>query len=95
MILNELLFDAPQGSDFKIVIQDFGSDLEILMGEVDQSKRLCDPFAPELEGKPWSLGLFLNIAHKIISDHGGKLFLNPEGPSAFPMVIRIPRMIKA
>jgi hypothetical protein len=48
-----------------------------------------------LEDKPWSLGLFLNVAHKIISDHGGKLLLDPEGHSALSMVIRIPRTIKA
>ena len=95
MIFNELLFCLPQGSDINIIIQDFGNELEILMGEAYGNKRLCELFDPELEGKVWSLGLFLNIAYKIISDHGGKLLLDPSAHSAFPMIIRIPRTIKA
>jgi GAF domain-containing protein len=94
IIFKELLLIVPQGSDLKISIQDFGSELEILIGEIDKDRRFCELFDPELQRRPWSLGLFLNIAHKIISDHGGKLLLDPQGPSAFPVIIRMPRNIE-
>ena len=95
MIFKEILLSIPQGSEFKIFMRHCGNDLEIIIGEIGKDRRLCEPFDPELESKPWSLGLFLNIAHKIVSDHGGKLLLDPEGHSAFPILIRIPRTIKA
>lgn len=94
MIFKEILLSIPQGSEFKIFIQHCGNELKILIGEIGKDRRLCEPFDPELESKPWSLGLFLNIAHKIVSDHGGKLLLDPEGHSAFPILIRIPRTIE-
>jgi pSer/pThr/pTyr-binding forkhead associated (FHA) protein len=94
IIFKELLLSVPQGSDLKISIQDFGSELEILIGEIDKDRRFCELFDPELQRRPWSLGLFLNIAHKIISDHGGKLLLDPQGRSAFPLIIRMPRTIE-
>lgn len=95
MVFKEIIFNIPQGSDLKITIQDSGNEIEIIIGEIDKDRCLCEPFARELKGKPWSLSLFLNIAHKILSDHGGKLLLDPEGNSAFPIIMRIPRMIKA
>ncbi len=94
MIFEEVLIGIPQGSEFKIFIQQCGNELEILIGEIGKDRRCCELFNPELESKPFSLGLFLNIAHKIISDHGGKLLLDPEAHSAFPVLIRIPRTIK-
>ncbi len=81
--------------EFKIVIQDCGNELEILMGGTDKNRRFCELFDLELESKPFSLGLFLNIANKIIADHGGKLLLDPDGRAVFPILIRIPRTIKA
>ncbi len=94
MIFKEIIFSLPQGSDFKLVIQDCGNDLEILIGEIDKQRHFRELFDPELKSKPWSLSLFLNIAHKILSDHGGKLLLDPEGYSAFPIIMKIPRTIK-
>jgi pSer/pThr/pTyr-binding forkhead associated (FHA) protein len=94
MIFREIVPGIPQGSEFKILIQHSGIELEILIGEIAENGRFFEPFDPELQRKPWSLGLFLNIAHRIISDHGGKLLLDPEGHSAFPMLIRIPRGIQ-
>jgi hypothetical protein len=94
IIFKELLLSVPQGSDLKIAIRDFGSELDILIGEIDKDRRFCELFDPELQRKPWSLGLYLNIAHKIISDHGGKLLLDPQGPSAFPVIIRMPGTIE-
>ncbi len=95
MIFKEILLSIPQGSEFRIIIRHSDDYLEILIGEIDETQQLCEPFDQELQGKPWSSGLFLNIAHKIIADHRGKLLLDPEGNSAFPVVIKIPRTIKA
>ena len=95
MIFKEILLSIPQGSEFKITIRHSDDDVEILIGEISEIKQLCELFDQELQGKPWSSGLFLNIAHKIIADHQGKLLLDPEGKSAFPVVIKIPRTIKA
>ena len=93
MIFKEIVLSIPQGSEFKIFVQDCGNELEILMGDIGNDRQFCELFDPKLERKPWSLGLFLNMAHKIISDHGGKLLVDPEGNSAFPICIRIPRTI--
>jgi len=90
MLFEEISSSTPQGSQFKMSLQHSGNELEILIGEIDQTGRLCELFDPDLQGKPWGLGLSLNIAHKIISDHGGSLLVDPEGHSALPMLIRIP-----
>lgn len=95
MVFKEIALSIPQGSDFKISIQDSDNELEILFGEIDRDRRLCEPFDPALHEKPWSLSLFLNIAHKILSDHGGKLLLDPLAHSALPIIMRVPRTIKA
>ena len=95
MIFKEILLSIPQGSEFSITIRHSDDDVEILIGEISEIKQLCELFDQELQGKPWGSGLFLNIAHKIIADHRGKLLLDPEGNSAFPVVIKIPRTIKA
>jgi GAF domain-containing protein len=94
MIFQEILFGIPQGSALEMMVQDYGNELEVLIGKGGKGRCFCQPFDPELKGKPWSLSLFLNIAHKILSDHGGKLLLDPEGSSAFPIIMKIPRTIK-
>ncbi len=91
MVFREILFTVPRGSDINIVVRDRGNDLEIVFGETDENTRLYEPFDPELRDKPWSLGLFLNIAYKILSDHGGRLLLDPSAQSAFPVVMRLPK----
>lgn len=93
LIFKEILASRFQGSDFKIVMQDSDNELEILIGETE-NRHFCELFDSELQWKPWSLSLHLNVAHKIISDHGGKLLLDPSAHSAFPIIIRIPRTIK-
>jgi len=93
MILKEFLLSFPKESELKIGIRCPGKELEISIGEMDDNGRLCEVFDGTLQDKPWSLGLFLNIAHKIISDHGGKLLLDPEAHSPFPMLIRLPMTI--
>ena len=92
-IFKETLASSFQGSDFKIVMQDSDNELEILIGETE-NRHFCELFDSELQWKPWSLSLYLNLAHNIISDHGGKLLLDPSAHSAFPKIIRIPRTIK-
>jgi nitrogen fixation/metabolism regulation signal transduction histidine kinase len=93
LILGELHANVPPGPNLPISIGDSDYEIEIVIGEVGSPGRLCDPFAPELAGKPWSLGLFLTMAHKIISDHRGMLLLDAAGHSMVPVVIRLPRTI--
>jgi nitrogen fixation/metabolism regulation signal transduction histidine kinase len=93
LIFHELHSSVPQGSDLTISLRDSEHEIEIAIGGVERPWRLCDAFAPELASKPWSLGLFLTMAHKIIADHRGKLLLDPAGHSLLPMVIRMPRTI--
>lgn len=95
MIFNEILLGIPRGSKFTIFIQDFANELEVLVGEVGENRRSFAPFSSGMQSKPWSLGLFLNIAHKIICDHGGKILLDPQGHAAFPIIIRMPRTVNA
>lgn len=91
MVFKEIVFSTLQGSNLDILIRDSGNDIEIVFGETDKNKRLSEPFDPELKGKPWSTSLFLNIAHKILSDHDGKILLDPLGTAAFPVVMRLPK----
>ncbi|MFH1148070.1 MAG: FHA domain-containing protein [Pseudomonadota bacterium] len=94
MMIREAVPSISQGSRLEVSIRDCGNDIEILVGpETDGPVRLCETSDPELQTKPWSLGLFLNMAHKIIADHGGKLFLDPRSNAAFPILIRLPRMV--
>lgn len=93
LIFHELQASIPQGSSLPISLRDSEHEIEILLGAAEKPGRLCDAFAPELASKPWSLGLFLTMAHKMIADHRGKLLLHPAGHSPLPMVIRIPRTI--
>ena len=94
-MFKEIVLSAPRMSDFEISVHDCGDEVEIVIGEGFNSNRLYELFDPRLQKKPWSLGLFLNITQKIISDHGGKLLVDPEGQSMMPLFIRIPRRAKA
>jgi len=94
LIFKEILSSGFQASGLEIVMQDSENELEIVIGKTE-SRHFCQLFDSELQWKPWSLSLYLNVAHKIISDHGGKLLLDPSAHSAFPIIIRIPRTIKA
>ena len=90
MIFKEIFASVPPGSVVKIDVDDSGSDVQIAFGEVNELESVCELFDPRLRGKPWSLGLSLNIAQKIIKDHGGRLLLNPQSSSAFPLIARVP-----
>ena len=89
LIIKEILPSLSQGSELKITLEDSANELAIHLGEIAKNGRFCDLFDPKLERKPWSLGLFLNLAYKIISDHGGRLMVDPEGHSPFPLMITI------
>jgi len=91
MIFREIIFCIPHGSDINISIHDRDNNIEIVFGETGENSHLCKPFDPELRKKPWSLGLFLNIAHKIMSDHGGAILLDPLSHSAIPIIMKLPR----
>jgi K+-sensing histidine kinase KdpD len=93
LMFKEILAGSLQASEFRIIIQDSDNELEILIGETE-NRHFCELFDSELQWKPWSLSLSLNVAHKIISDHGGKLLLDPSAHLSFPMVIRLPRTIE-
>jgi signal transduction histidine kinase len=94
MLFREIASGAPGKGEFGITVMDGeGGCVEIHLGEVERRECLSDPYAPGLQGKPWALSLFLSIAHKIISDHDGRLLLDSEAHAAFPVVIELPRAI--
>ena len=93
LIFKEIASGIPKGAEFDVTIRYAGNLLEIVIGLLDDDCDLCQVFDPALKDKPWGLDLFLNIAHRIISDHGGKLLLDPRGESAFPVLVRLPTHI--
>jgi K+-sensing histidine kinase KdpD len=93
LIIKEILPSLSQGSELRITLEDLSNELAIHFGEISGAMLMCDLLSPDLERTPWSLGLFLNLAYKIISDHGGKLLANPRGHSPFPLLVKMPRTI--
>jgi two-component system, NtrC family, sensor kinase len=90
LILREILPSISQGSDLRITVEDAANEVRLYFGEPVEDNRLGDLADPEMERKPWSLGLFLNLANKIISDHGGRLLVNVHGHSPLPLEVRMP-----
>lgn len=90
MVLREIIFALPDGAKLHVSIANSGNDIDITFGEMDKDARLSEPFDPELDERPWSTSLFLNMAHKILIDHGGKLLMDPQALSVLPVVMRIP-----
>ena len=90
-VFKEILFGLAQGSELPIRLQDGEAALEISFGQVLAGSNFRDPFAPVFRDKPWCNSLFLNIAHKILLDHGGKLLLNTAGHGVLPLMMRICR----
>lgn len=93
MVIKEILFRITPGSQLPVSVHDADGYLELRIGKVEADHSFSDPFDPVFAGKPWCNSLFLNIAHKILLDHGGKLLLNTEGASILPLVLLIPRSI--
>ncbi len=94
LVFKEILFTLPQGSPLPMSINDRDNELEILLGETLPSEHFCDLYDAELKSKPWSASLFLSAAHKILTDHGGNLLLDPQAHAAFPVIMRIPRSLR-
>jgi K+-sensing histidine kinase KdpD len=92
-VFKEILFGMMQGSELPVRLQDGEEALEISFGQVLAGSTFRDPFAPVFRDKPWCNSLFLNIAHKILLDHGGKLLLNTEGHGVLPLMMLISRSI--
>ncbi len=91
MVIKEILFGIGRGSELPVTLRDFEGGLELCFGRKDERYLFSDPFAPVFLDKPWCNSLFLNIAHKILLDHGGKLLLNTEGHGILPLVLFISR----
>ncbi len=93
MILKEILLGITQGGELPISLRDGDDALELCFGSAEETRSFADPFAREFKEIPWRNSLFLNIAHKILLDHGGKLLLNIDGQSLLPLILRLPRSI--
>jgi two-component system, NtrC family, sensor kinase len=92
LILREVPSNIAVNSELKISIQDSGNDIEIYIGPEQTKSILFEALDADHAAKPSSLGLFLNLAYKVISEQGGELLLDPQGHSPFPMLIRLPRI---
>jgi len=90
MVLREIIFAIPDNSALNVSITNSGNNIDITFGETDSGAHLSEPFDPELNHRPWGTSLFLNMAHKILTDHGGRLLMDPRSPSVLPVVMRIP-----
>jgi GAF domain-containing protein len=93
MIFKEIVFAVPDIDSLLITIRDDNDFLEVVFGKLHEDSRLCSPFDPEVREAPWSLGLFLNIAHKILSDLGGAILLDSRAGKPLPVVMKIPRSV--
>ena len=94
LIIREILPSVSPGSELKITLADSANEAVIGMGEIVDPERLCELASPALEKKPWSLGLFLNLAGKLVTDHGGRLLVDAQGHSPLPLVVTIPWTIR-
>lgn len=92
LILREVPANVAGNTDLTISIRDYRNDIEILVGPGNPQSTHFEALDADHGGKPSSLGLFLNLANKIINEQGGELFLDPNGRSPFPILIRMPRI---
>lgn len=81
------------GDMLPITLRDADNGLEICFGQLPAKGVFRDPFDPVFRDKPWCNSLFLNIAHKILLDHGGKLLLNAAGQGVLPLILLIGRSL--
>lgn len=92
LVFKETLSNLSKAADLKISIHDCGNELDIAIGQTGEKTTFCGAADTTLQNKPWSLDLYLNMAHKIVSDQGGSILLDSHSSSPFPMIIRMPRM---
>lgn len=92
MVIKEMLFTHHQGKAMPIALRDHGKYVDAIFGASDPNQQFCALYEAEMVSKPWSMSLFLGVAHKIISDHGGTILLDPNAQRACPVIVRIPRM---
>ena len=94
MIFREILPSLSQGSALNLSLVDSGKDIDVVIGEVREGQCTSEIYDREIQRKAWTMALYINIAHKIICDHGGKMLFDPEAKSPHPLVIRLPRSMK-
>jgi GAF domain-containing protein len=81
------------GGVLPIILRDGETGVELWFGQVPEMGAFRDPFDPVFRNKPWCNSLFLNIAHKILLDHGGKLLLNAAGQGVLPLMLLFARSL--
>ncbi len=89
LVLRELPADVPGNSEVHILVRESNNCVEILIGPKDEEPLPCQD-GDEQECRPSGIGLFLNLASKIISDQDGEILPDTSGPSPFPLIIRMP-----
>jgi GAF domain-containing protein len=90
LIFREIIRRPPRHKEFTVGLNRWENDFELVLGDIQEGRNLSEPLAVELCGKPWRSSLFVLMAHKIILDLGGKLYLSPDSRPPLPMVIRLP-----
>ncbi len=94
MVFREILPSLPKGSVLKLSLVDSGKNIEVVVGDVREGQCTSGIYDKGMQRKAWTMGLYLNIAHKIICDHGGRMLFDPEGNSPYPLLISLPRQLK-
>lgn len=89
LIFREVPANIPRNSEVHLSVRDYNNYVEILIGPKDEDPVSCQ-IGDDLECRPSGVGLFLNLANKIISEQGGDILLETSGASPFPLVIRMP-----
>ncbi len=89
LILRELPADIPGNSEVHILVRERNNYVEIVIGPKNEEPLPCQ-VGDDDECRPSGMGLFLNLANKIISDQTGEMLLDTSGPSPFPLIIRMP-----
>ncbi len=90
LIFKDVLERPPRDRVISICTGQSNGNVELCFGQVQEDSVLAEPFDERTVRKPWSFGLFLNMAYKIIVDHGGRMFLNTGANTALPMKIVLP-----
>lgn len=93
LILREVAANVSSGSVLAVSVREYKNAVEVYIGPDGAVCRLYEALDANHGGRPPSLGLFLNLAHKIIGEQGGEILLDPNGRSPFPLLIRMPLIV--